>query len=218
MIMLHNQPAVLSPAPSAKSGPSPDPIGVCLDYAMGTCTRAHCKYPHPDLTPLIRMREQYGHQGVVCEVYALTGHCRFGAKCTKTHPAFGALPVPSPQVPLLPKHVSFRPIIFAQPTVDAPRKGSPLIPMGLRATPILFTPTDGRGTPETEAATTPTDRKATELDAFAADMRRSREQPEEYPPAKQLTAEAPGPGQPLLSCGMGSIFMDILRDLHEIPY
>lgn len=47
--------------------------------------------------------------------------------------------------------------------------------------PILFTPTDGRGTPETEAETTPTDRKATELDAFAADMRRSLEQPEERP-------------------------------------
>jgi len=225
VIMLPSQPTVLSPVPSAKSGPSPDPIGVCLDYAMGTCTRAQCKYPHPDATPLHRMREQYGHQGVVCEVYALTGHCRFGAKCTKTHPAFDAPSKDAPQIP-----VSLREDADSQPTASSPVPAPPKH-VTFRPTPVPFAPTDGRVTPEAaataavaavaadaEAAVTPSKRKASDFETFAADMRRSLEHLEGHVPTKQPAGSAPGPGQPLLSCGMGSIFMDILQDLHEIPY
>jgi len=209
VILLPHQPAVLSPAPSAKSGPSADPIGVCLDYAMGTCTRAQCKYPHPDATPLHRMREQYGHQGVVCEVYALTGHCRFGAKCTKTHPAFDAPPKGSPHIP-----ASLRADADSQPTAPFPVPAPPKH-VTLRPTPTHSPPTDDR---RPEAAAAPSEGGASEFEALAADMRQSLEQLEGRAPAKQPAGSAPVPGQPLLSCGMGSIFMDILRDLHEIPY
>jgi len=38
------------------------------------------------LSPLHRLQDLYGHLGPVCEIFALTGHCKFGAKCTKLHP------------------------------------------------------------------------------------------------------------------------------------
>jgi hypothetical protein len=159
---------------------SRDSIGVCLDYAAGTCTRNHCKYPHPDPTALHWMRAQYGHQGVVCEVYALTGYCRFGANCTKMHPAFTVPPcVPShfplpllvgaeiyaqPQAPALPMHVTFRANPPPVRTVAA---------------------NDGHNKPDPSEYP-----QAPQFDAFATDMLQLSEQLEEHLPAKRPATTA----------------------------
>jgi len=61
---------------------------VCLDYLKGECTskRFHCRFLHPDLADL---QLQCGSAGdgaaQVCEVWALTGRCKFGPNCKKLH-------------------------------------------------------------------------------------------------------------------------------------
>jgi hypothetical protein len=89
------------PKPKAKKGPA-----VCLDYVRGQCVRPNCKYPHPDLSVLQDLQGAEGKEP--CEVFVLTGQCKFGAKCLKLHPAGKAsldtaasapAPAPSPEVP-----------------------------------------------------------------------------------------------------------------------
>jgi hypothetical protein len=151
------------------------------------------------------MRAQYGHQGVVCEVYALTGYCRFGANCTKMHPAFTALPcVPShfplpPLVgaeiyaPALPIHVTFRP---TSPTVQT---------VAANDDHNKPDPADGSQAPQ--------------FDAFATDMLQLSEQLEEHLPTKHPAALASVPNQNIkvLPSGLDEILLDIMRDLREIP-
>jgi len=212
MILVSTPPVVPTVAQPERS--SSVAIGVCLDYAMGTCTRNHCKYPHPDPTPLHRMREQYGHQGVVCEVYALTGHCRFGAKCTKMHPATDApLEVP-PQSPLPPTHVSSHPETVAQPNT------SPSVPTS--HVPLRHTP-DAMADDQSKSDQSPSEeRRASLFDAFATDMHRSMEKLEGHPPVNCLPTPAPAaipaPNQDkkVLPSDVDELFLDIIRDLREI--
>eukprot|EP00667_Euglena_gracilis_P011824 EG_transcript_12097 len=72
--------------PKAKSAKAT----VCLDYLKGKCTREQCRYPHPDLTLFQRLSDTAGEQ--VCEVWAATGLCKFGAKCNRLHPVFEPTP------------------------------------------------------------------------------------------------------------------------------
>jgi len=57
---------------------------LCLDYLNGTCgrMRAHCKYYHPKPGEVVPEH----HSNDVCEVWALSGFCKFGSKCRKQHP------------------------------------------------------------------------------------------------------------------------------------
>eukprot|EP00999_Lentomonas_sp_LEN2_P002433 NODE_38_length_2945_cov_1925.029454_g23_i0.p1 GENE.NODE_38_length_2945_cov_1925.029454_g23_i0~~NODE_38_length_2945_cov_1925.029454_g23_i0.p1 ORF type:complete len:347 (-),score=80.64 NODE_38_length_2945_cov_1925.029454_g23_i0:1905-2834(-) len=56
---------------------------ICLDHLKGVCSqkRWHCKYAHID-TRLLRMLARPDE----CMVYVLTGHCKYGEKCTLKHP------------------------------------------------------------------------------------------------------------------------------------
>jgi len=195
LVVLPNQTVVPAVETAQPTGSSRDAIGVCLDYAMGTCTRNHCKYPHPDPTPLHRMREQYGHQGVVCEVYALTGHCRFGAKCTKMHPAIAPPPwVPSP-IPLPPQTVGHWSEMDAPPM--AATASSPMIPALPQHVTSHVAPAvrpvaaaDGLGLP---VPTPSEERPAPQLDAFTTVMRQSLEPLEGHLPAQRPAAPVPLP-------------------------
>eukprot|EP01006_Ploeotia_vitrea_P060519 TRINITY_DN76055_c0_g1_i1.p1 TRINITY_DN76055_c0_g1~~TRINITY_DN76055_c0_g1_i1.p1 ORF type:complete len:364 (-),score=32.34 TRINITY_DN76055_c0_g1_i1:348-1439(-) len=54
-------------------------VPVCLDHLKGLCTakRAKCKFAHPQL----------GDAGArICEVFLLTGTCKFGNNCRDAHP------------------------------------------------------------------------------------------------------------------------------------
>jgi len=57
---------------------------VCLDHLKGECTRRRwrCKFAHPDLS---KFKLSDGH-AQLCEVWVLTGACKFGRKCEKLHP------------------------------------------------------------------------------------------------------------------------------------
>eukprot|EP00668_Euglena_longa_P006271 GGOE01007450.1.p1 GENE.GGOE01007450.1~~GGOE01007450.1.p1 ORF type:complete len:224 (-),score=51.71 GGOE01007450.1:1391-2014(-) len=78
------------PAKKTKAKRYPRP-NVCLDYLKGQCgaKRFQCKYQHPDLVGLHHQLDevQSGAEKEVCEVWALTGRCKFGSKCNKLHPA-----------------------------------------------------------------------------------------------------------------------------------
>ena len=62
---------------------------LCLDFLNGNCgrLRAHCRYYHPEPGELLTQEQQ--KKAGVCEVWALTGFCKFGDKCWKKHPAPG---------------------------------------------------------------------------------------------------------------------------------
>jgi hypothetical protein len=74
-----------------KTGSSPPPL--CLDYLNGTCSqlRQHCRYYHPKPGEAIQNVPLVAPSANVCEVWALTGFCKFGKACWKSHPT-------SPQV------------------------------------------------------------------------------------------------------------------------
>src|SRR5579872_1868610 len=59
-------------------------VPVCLDYLKGVCgsKRANCKYGHP-----AAQAEARGGGSKVCEVFMLTGFCKFGAVCRDCHPS-----------------------------------------------------------------------------------------------------------------------------------
>lgn len=73
--------ATATAKPKAKTASSS--FSVCLDYLKGQCKRAQCRYEHPDMTHL---QNELGEQQGICEVYAMTGRCKFGSKCNKLHP------------------------------------------------------------------------------------------------------------------------------------
>ena len=56
---------------------------LCLDYLNGTChrLRSYCRYYHPRLTELLQEEKEE-----VCEVWLLSGFCKFGENCWKQHP------------------------------------------------------------------------------------------------------------------------------------
>jgi len=79
---------------------------ICLDHLSGLCEgkRQECKFLHPDLAqlhaslaaaatddpdPIVPSAAAATPEAAVppiCEVWALTGACKFGAKCSKGHP------------------------------------------------------------------------------------------------------------------------------------
>eukprot|EP01012_Entosiphon_sulcatum_P031467 TRINITY_DN397_c0_g1_i1.p1 TRINITY_DN397_c0_g1~~TRINITY_DN397_c0_g1_i1.p1 ORF type:complete len:418 (-),score=55.98 TRINITY_DN397_c0_g1_i1:253-1506(-) len=75
-------------APKRRGPVKRTPPSVCLDYLKGVCNdkRYKCKFAHPplpavnDQTPLPSAKQD------VCDVWVLTGFCKFGAKCKHFHP------------------------------------------------------------------------------------------------------------------------------------
>ena len=59
---------------------------LCLDFLKGKCHRFRngCRYYHPEPGEVVPLEQFAGTQ--VCEVWALSGFCKFGAKCWKEHP------------------------------------------------------------------------------------------------------------------------------------
>eukprot|EP00667_Euglena_gracilis_P024405 EG_transcript_28060 len=116
----------LGPPPPADGAASAPPVAdvdipVCLDFLKGRCTRAQCRFTHPDL----RRYEQlsgalHATSGRhVCEVWAMTGTCKFGAKCSRLHPV-SVNPQPQPMMTvLLPVAVVPQPVLVTPPDVLA---------------------------------------------------------------------------------------------------
>lgn len=68
-------------------------VSVCLDFLKGVCNRkrSRCKFAHPQLSldapaPVTHVVAAPSHVRV-CEVWALTGFCKFGSRCRDYHPA-----------------------------------------------------------------------------------------------------------------------------------
>eukprot|EP00667_Euglena_gracilis_P033765 EG_transcript_56108 len=93
----------LSVAPAKSGPPAKAPVDadirVCLDFLKGRCARKRCRFHHPDLSQYQQLsgavQAQAGRQ--ICEVWAMAGQCKFGAKCSKLHPVVIAQPS-QPQV------------------------------------------------------------------------------------------------------------------------
>lgn len=66
-----------------------DPPSVCLDYLKGVCNdkRYKCKFAHPPM-PLVTEAKTLSttSKQEVCDVWVLTGFCKFGDKCRFFHP------------------------------------------------------------------------------------------------------------------------------------
>eukprot|EP00668_Euglena_longa_P020500 GGOE01025496.1.p3 GENE.GGOE01025496.1~~GGOE01025496.1.p3 ORF type:complete len:271 (+),score=47.09 GGOE01025496.1:33-815(+) len=118
-----------------KAAPSVDPdIHVCLDFIKGRCTRPRCKFHHPEMAGYQQLsgavQAQAGKQ--ICEVWAMTGQCKFGTKCNKVHPiviaqptqAVMAIPLQaSSQLPLVPNPAA--PAVVRAGIPQAPRCSPP---------------------------------------------------------------------------------------------
>eukprot|EP00667_Euglena_gracilis_P008371 EG_transcript_8476 len=79
-------------------------IRVCLDFIKGRCTRPRCKFHHPEMAEYQQLsgavQAQAGKQ--ICEVWAMAGTCKFGAKCNKLHPIVLSQPSQTPLAMPLP--------------------------------------------------------------------------------------------------------------------
>eukprot|EP00667_Euglena_gracilis_P026838 EG_transcript_32696 len=115
-------PATALQLPGAKASKPParedkgDQPRVCLDYLKGRCVRRRCRFAHPDLSDYRQLsgavQAQAGRQ--VCEVWAMTGQCKFGPKCSKLHPYIIPQPQPTPPVE-----------VFCGPVRPAPSTAAP---------------------------------------------------------------------------------------------
>eukprot|EP00667_Euglena_gracilis_P008461 EG_transcript_8571 len=78
-------------------------VPICLDFLKGNCVRQRCRFLHPDLTRYEQLskavRAQAGRR--LCEVWALTGKCKFGPKCSRLHPTVVVDPQPQAGLALL---------------------------------------------------------------------------------------------------------------------
>eukprot|EP00667_Euglena_gracilis_P010469 EG_transcript_10661 len=95
-------PALVQPsAPAAPLGDMDVPI--CLDFLKGRCTRTQCRFLHPDLSQYEQLsgavHARAGRR--VCEVWAMTGQCKFGAKCNRLHPSVVVSQQPQPTMTML---------------------------------------------------------------------------------------------------------------------
>eukprot|EP00667_Euglena_gracilis_P025409 EG_transcript_29831 len=130
-----------SAAPPA-TAPAEEKRQLCLDFLNGKCGRhrSRCRYYHPapgEVSALPTVCPQ-GKKSVptiagtihdparpVCEVWALTGFCKFGARCWKQHPQLEAQ-APSPLAePLTQK---FKEWLLRQPGTPSPNPAEPLSP------------------------------------------------------------------------------------------
>ena len=80
-------PRTRRPANAARTAPpkkTEKPL--CLDFLKGKCHRFRhgCRYYHPEPGEVVPLEQLAGTQ--VCEVWALSGFCKFGTKCWKEHP------------------------------------------------------------------------------------------------------------------------------------
>eukprot|EP00668_Euglena_longa_P027194 GGOE01034021.1.p1 GENE.GGOE01034021.1~~GGOE01034021.1.p1 ORF type:complete len:364 (+),score=27.06 GGOE01034021.1:41-1093(+) len=78
-------------------------VPICLDFLKGRCLRKQCRFLHPDLSQYQQLSTAVHAQAGrhVCEVWAMTGQCRFGAKCSKLHPSVVVSPPAQPVMTLL---------------------------------------------------------------------------------------------------------------------
>eukprot|EP00668_Euglena_longa_P022958 GGOE01028617.1.p1 GENE.GGOE01028617.1~~GGOE01028617.1.p1 ORF type:complete len:261 (-),score=66.31 GGOE01028617.1:1486-2241(-) len=152
------QPGDAAPAKGPLPAKEPvDPsIRVCLDFLKGRCNRMRCKFLHPDLFQYqqlsVAVHAQAGRQ--ICEVWAMTGQCKFGAKCNKLHPVLVPQPIrPVVTIPMpvvfVPQYVPATPPLPqrkkfptpSQPARHPPRQHPPLIG-DLAPIPAAPTPLD----------------------------------------------------------------------------
>lgn len=78
---------------------------LCLDYLNGTCSqlRSYCRYYHPKpheaaahLVASMEDKQAVKASTPICEVWALTGFCKFGSKCWKQHINVGETQLEAP--------------------------------------------------------------------------------------------------------------------------
>eukprot|EP00667_Euglena_gracilis_P032135 EG_transcript_48444 len=113
LIAIPNVPQPNGAVPAKAAAPAKEPVDpsirVCLDFLKGRCNRMRCKFLHPDLSQYQQLsgavQAQAGRQ--ICEVWAMTGQCKFGAKCSKVHPVL--IPQPVQPVMTIPMPVVFVP-------------------------------------------------------------------------------------------------------------
>jgi len=92
---------------------------VCLDYLKGECTgkRFHCRFLHPDLADLqLQCGSPTDGAAQVCEVWALTGRCKFGPNCKKLHLPRDSAKICSQTATLPTDPVAPHPLLPALPT------------------------------------------------------------------------------------------------------
>eukprot|EP00667_Euglena_gracilis_P013128 EG_transcript_13524 len=89
MVPAPGPPAALPPRKRGRKAKADAGLNVCLDFLKGKCARDQCRFVHPDLTAYQQLSEAVEAQAgrEICEVWAMTGQCKFGAKCNKLHPA-----------------------------------------------------------------------------------------------------------------------------------
>eukprot|EP00667_Euglena_gracilis_P019821 EG_transcript_21293 len=181
-------------------------LNVCLDYLKGKCTREQCRFVHPDLTAYQQLSEAVEAQAgrEICEVWAMTGQCKFGAKCNKLHPVMVDHPAGQTiAVPSTPQPAE------AESPADGPPSELAIVPMTVvTAAPDL----------------------AAEFEQFAKCMQKTLLEEEEYcwQPSgkalagKELSEETAAPQysaarrflQSVL--GVDSALIDIFRDLNLV--
>eukprot|EP00667_Euglena_gracilis_P001913 EG_transcript_1914 len=111
---------------STASSPDAD-VPICLDFLKGRCSRAQCRFLHPDLAQYEQLSgavlARAGRR--VCEVWAMTGTCKFGAKCSRLHPSVVAGPQPQQVVTLMLPLAVGPQAALALPTVPARAPAAP---------------------------------------------------------------------------------------------
>eukprot|EP00668_Euglena_longa_P019482 GGOE01024238.1.p1 GENE.GGOE01024238.1~~GGOE01024238.1.p1 ORF type:complete len:252 (-),score=62.73 GGOE01024238.1:796-1518(-) len=227
----------LSGAAPAKSSllakaPVDADIRVCLDFIKGRCTRARCKFHHPEMSGYQQLsgavQAQAGKQ--ICEVWAMAGQCKFGAKCNKLHPVVFSQPT-QPTFPLVVQPVSHGAISPASATVvphhrqltaaPTPPHSTPASPLQTLATPAppspLCAPLLGLQHEVSQIPAAKVDEEE-EFEDLAQSIMKALES-EEWepnpvePPVKRLTTDMPSPLSLASLFGMDRAFLDILGDL-----
>eukprot|EP00668_Euglena_longa_P010361 GGOE01012544.1.p2 GENE.GGOE01012544.1~~GGOE01012544.1.p2 ORF type:complete len:239 (-),score=85.86 GGOE01012544.1:644-1303(-) len=194
-------------------------LSICLDYLKGKCTREQCRFVHPDLTAYQQLSEAVEAQAgrEMCEVWAMTGQCKFGSKCNKLHPVMVSRPTgPTITIPTP-----------TTPCADVPNKELPTeepeVPHANAPLPSCPTPAD--------RVTAAADLTA-EFENFAECMRKTLEEEEEeedcwQPSGKELAwkegeEEKAAPPDSAARrflrsvLGLDSVLIDIFRDLNIV--
>eukprot|EP00667_Euglena_gracilis_P012189 EG_transcript_12502 len=197
-------------------------LNVCLDYLKGKCTREQCRFVHPDLTAYQQLSEAVEAQAgrEMCEVWAMTGQCKFGAKCNKLHPVMVTNPAGPGQIIALPA--------AAAPATDA----------GTAAAEAPAAAEDSEGAGEEDVPGNPpfagpavvsaAPDLTAEFEKFAESMRKILPEEEEefcWQPSGKDAKELAEDAAPAYSVarrfvqsvlGLDSVLLDIFRDLNLV--